>query len=86
MSLGSERHRHGEADGIVSNLVTAVSEATSVEPTELSPLYDTIDPDHLSSFVACADPTARLSFQYYGLEVTVDGDGTVHLQQPPDNE
>ena len=64
-------------DGDVSvAVVTAIATKRGVEPTELPPLYESIDPDALDALFA---PTrsggprrGRLEFTYDGHEVAVD--------------
>ena len=64
-------------DGDVSvAVITAIAAKRGVEPTELPPLYESIDPDALDALFA---PTrtggprrGRLEFTYDGHEVVVD--------------
>lgn len=62
-------------------VVTAVAEAKGVDPLDLDPLYDSIDPDALNSLFstrpgASASPT-ELRFETSGCEVVVREGGTV---------
>lgn len=86
MSSGSGRYEHGDADRIILDVVTAVAEENGVEPMDLGPLYEAIDPDYLVSFVEDADETARTTFEFGGMDVSVSGDGSVQLRHPPGDE
>jgi len=54
-------------------VVDAVAEAAGVEPTDLRPLFEFVDPDALDS--VAADATVR--FGYAGYSVTVSADAVV---------
>lgn len=55
-------------------VVYAVANANGVDPTDLAPLYDTIDPEALDAlFSAGTEGTIR--FAYEGHDVVVHGDG-----------
>lgn len=86
MASGSLRYGQANADEIVREIVTPIAGAKGVEPVDLPPLYDSIDPDRLLSFVEGGDPTASTSFHYSGLEVRVYGNGDVEFHQPLDDE
>lgn len=58
-------------------VVSAVAAAKETDPTSLPPLYETIDPDVLDDVVAC--DTMRVSFEYAGYEIHVDGRGPIAL-------
>jgi hypothetical protein len=51
-------------------VVLKIAEQKGVEPTELPPLYDTIDPEALDALLT-ADAVGHLTFEYLGYEVTV---------------
>lgn len=64
-----------EFDAVSITLVTGIAARRNVSPTELPPLYDSIDPDALDALFA---PTrtgrprrGRLEFAYDGHEVVV---------------
>lgn len=63
----------------------AMAVSTVVEPTETDcVLYDAIDPDALCDFLRpLADgtvrPEARVTFQWAGFEVVVEGGGAIEL-------
>lgn len=70
-------------DGVSIAVVTAVAARRGVEPTELPPLYEWVDPDALD---ALFEPTTtggprrgRLSFTYDGHEVVLECDDGVAI-------
>lgn len=62
-------------------VVKAVADAENVEPIELQPLYDVIDPDALDSLFRPHAARGRITFQYHGYTVEVDGNSTVSLTE-----
>ncbi|MUV86277.1 hypothetical protein GJ631_06740 [Natronomonas sp. CBA1123] len=59
-------------------VVEAVATVTDSEPTKLPLLNDAINTDALDTlFVPEADDQLRVSFVYDGLDITVDGEGSV---------
>jgi len=63
-------------------VVERVATVTNREATKLPPLYDTIDPDILDAVVSSvAENSSSLTvqFAYAGQQVTVNGEGTVHI-------
>lgn len=65
------------SDSVVLNVVEAVANAAGTDPMRLEPpLNEVVDPDALERLVE-GDALARVSFEYDGRTVAVDGDGTV---------
>lgn len=69
-------------------VLDAVATAEDVDPVDLPPLYDVVDPEKLDALFAplAADPaTARsrgeVRFRYAGHEVVVSASGTVDLRE-----
>ena len=65
-------------------LVEAVAHREGVDPTELPPLYDVVDPDALEALFAPRSggrPTGvrEVSLSYCGYDVVIRGDRTVEL-------
>ena len=66
-------------------VIEAVAEREGVDPLDLRvPLFESIDPDVLDLVVRSADggtdrSTVRVSFSYYGYEVSVAADGSVDV-------
>lgn len=69
---------------VCRSVVEAVAEAEGVEPEELEPLYEVVDPDALEELFAPTSTTGRMEgrvvFTYDGYEVTVCGDGFVSVE------
>lgn len=71
-------------DSLSEAVVEAVADAEGVEPTELQPLYDVIDPDALDSlfrpqFDGRHPSRGEITFRYHGYVVHVDDAGRVSL-------
>ena len=63
-------------------IVNRVANAEGVEATELTPLYTAIDPDALDALVGGHGRSAsslKIEFSYQGYDVTVTGEGVIHL-------
>lgn len=61
-------------------VVGRIATYEGIDPAELSPLYDAIDPDALDAFIEGADrreTSAEIQFSYHGYTVTVSSDGSV---------
>lgn len=69
-----------EPPATTEDIVCAVAERKGVGPTELDPLYHTIDPEALDSMVSHTETTVRISFDYEGYHVTIEDD-TVTLEE-----
>ena len=65
-------------------VVSTVAQVKGVDPLELDPLYDVIDPDALDSIFAAGDgeSSMELSFEMAGCDVVVHGDGEVVVTPP----
>ena len=59
-------------------IVEHVARARGAEPTELEPLYETIDCDALEALVASRFQ-GSLKFVYEGCAVTVQDDGSIEV-------
>lgn len=79
MGKGTESGRSG-IDSLVVELVSHISEAKGVEPLELPPLGNTIDPEAvervLESDMNCS---ATVSFEYADCEVEVKANGEIFV-------
>ena len=75
---------------ISETVVTAVAEAKGVDPLDLKPLYDVIDPDALNRMFrpSAGSPPAvmELSFSMAGCKVVVHGDGEVVVTPPAETD
>lgn len=56
-------------------VIEAVAERENVDPTDLPPLYDVLDPDALDRW--CQSTTGALSFEWVGYRIFVDVDERV---------
>ncbi|WP_425494366.1 HalOD1 output domain-containing protein [Natronoglomus mannanivorans] len=63
-------------------VVSAVAETNGTDPLELPPLGDAIDTDALNElFTGRSESTvAEVTFQYADYDVTVRGNGEVHVR------
>lgn len=55
-------------------IVEAIAEATGQRPTDVPPLYDSIDLEALSAVVIGRDGEVEVAFEHQGCAVTVAGD------------
>ena len=64
-------------------VVERVADAEGVDPLDLDPLYEAIDPDALDKLCGGAGdddrPSARIVFEYHGYTVVIDGPDSVTL-------
>jgi hypothetical protein len=51
-------------------------------PTELEPLYQSVDPDALDSLIRSASPSLRVQIDLDGFEVVVTGAGRLEITPP----
>lgn len=63
-------------------VVERVAALEGVDPTELVPLYEVINPEAVDKLVGTADGSGSplaIDFRYHGHEITVTGEGVVHI-------
>ena len=80
MSVLSPRQAVSPSEAVVAR----IANTEGVEATELTPLYDAIDPDALDALVASADrdeTPLEIEFTYHGYDVTVTTEGVVHIDE-----
>lgn len=78
-------HARFDADSsaAVGSVVETVAIATNADPTGMSPLYATIDPDALTDLVTSTRTTPiDVTFSYEDCRVTVSSLGTVVVEPP----
>lgn len=61
-------------------VVEVVADAKGVDPFDLGPLTEAIDPDALDALVSHAPGALRIEFEYEGRTVTVDANGRVRTR------
>ncbi|QLD91194.1 hypothetical protein HWV07_07185 [Natronomonas salina] len=79
-ALGDAAQPTSSDESVSETVVTAVADAKGVDPLDLDPLYDSIDPDALDSLFGHAgagSSIAKLSFEMADCEVLVRGSGEV---------
>lgn len=76
-----------EHPSVSEEVVLSVAAAKGVDPLELDPLFDVIDPEALDAlYERDADRTGsprRVEFTYEGHRVAVGEDGSVTVSKPP---
>ena len=73
---------HRSTASASERVVGTVADAEDAEPTELSPLYEAIDPDALDSLVEGSDDDLCIDFECCGYDITVTGAETVEISKP----
>lgn len=72
-----------------TRIVTAVASKADVDPIDLPPLYDVIEPDALDRFVRCSNGDAAsevsVTFSYTDHTVSVYGDGDIDVEETSTN-
>lgn len=66
-------------ESISQKVVVRIADRIGVRPTELPPLYDSIDPDALNAIVTRAGNDLEISFSFAEREVVVRGDRSVEV-------
>lgn len=61
-------------------VVEVVADAKGVDPFDLGPLAEAIDPDALDALVSHAPGALRIEFEYEDRTVTVDADGWIRAE------
>lgn len=65
-------------------IVERVAALEDIDHTELDPLFEAVDPDALDALVDTtgrSDSALQMGFTHHGYEVTVTGDGVVHIDE-----
>ena len=89
MSTAQDAAMRVEATAPSQAVVERVAACEGVDHTELVPLYEAIDPDALDGLVATHlgnESALQITFTYQGYDVTITGDGVVHLARDGDIE
>lgn len=77
----SESYQYGDFDSRSPAVAVAyaVAEADGVEPTELPPLGETIDPNAVNQCIEDESFSGQIQFEYAGYDVSVNSHGVIHL-------
>lgn len=70
-------------------IVMAMAAIQDVEPTELDPLYEAVDPDRLDSFLDVESDVVdaiSLEFTYQGHSIRANSDGTIEIELPDEED
>jgi len=62
--------------------VRTIAQREGTDPTDLTPLQESIDADAVEALIDGADDSVTLTFTHLGHEVVVRGDGTVRVDSP----
>lgn len=68
---------------MTETIIEAIAEASDADPTQLAPLYESIDPDALDDLFdrhSDASVPTRVTFRHEGFEVMVEHDGRVEVR------
>jgi hypothetical protein len=68
-------------DSILLQVVEKVAACSNIDPLELPPLYEELDPDALDALIASMED-GQVSFQYAGYPVTVTGENEITVFPP----
>lgn len=72
----------GTNEDVIYDVVNAVATRERVDPTDLPPLGETVDPDALSRLVDTrSDQSITVEFTYRGYDVTVRDGGRVAVRE-----
>lgn len=58
-------------------IATAVATVTGRDPTELTPIFDVIDPGPLNDLLNGYSPDLEITFVYEGCHIEIRADGTL---------
>ncbi|QRV17824.1 hypothetical protein JMJ58_23830 (plasmid) [Haloterrigena salifodinae] len=79
-------HDFDSEEELLVSVINAIASAENSSPTDIDPLYGSIEPKLLNSFSKCADasdgsPPVSLTFSHEGYQTTVDGTGKIVLSR-----
>ena len=69
-----------------TEIAMTVADAAGVDPLDLDPLYDVVDPEMLETLIETPSvaPESSITFTYAGFEVTVEGEGDIFVEESSD--
>lgn len=71
-------------ESIIIDILEAVAAERDVDPMELPPLAEEIDPEALERLIATAKVDVEVSMALYGCRISVDSTGEVSAIRAPD--
>lgn len=84
MTIADPREDPLDGESLSTAVVQTLADAEGVDPLELDPLYNTLDPDALDKLFSStgdSEPQGSVRFTTNGYEVTVTSTGRVHLSE-----
>lgn len=69
-------------------IVERIANCEGVDPLDLPPLYEAVDPDALDALTGASvgrDSALQVEFSYCGYDVTVTGESVVHIDEVTDS-
>lgn len=79
------KHGHyytvNEEETILEGIVTAVGAIENEDLTDLPALYDVIDPDYIESLFETGPEDLRITFQYAGYDIAVNGNRRIAVAE-----
>jgi len=80
--MTSDVYEKHNPDEVPRQVIEEVAVASAEAPTELAPLYETVEPGALERIIESADTeTVVVRFTYCGHRVVVDGTGDVTVEE-----
>lgn len=70
-------------ESLIVDILEAVAAERDVDPMELPPLADQIDPEALERLVATAKVDVEVSIALYGCRISVDSTGEISAIRAP---
>jgi len=77
----------GRNDELCTEIAETVAEAADVDPLELDPLYDVVDPEVIEELLKTPSVAeeSSITFTYTGHQVTVEGEGVILVEELPEH-
>lgn len=73
-------HPEEVGESTATEVITRVAAWKDVDPVDLEPLSDTVNPDSLDALFAGTSRSGQISFRYGGCEVVIEGNDQVIVQ------
>lgn len=83
----TRRFQHDGPGSVATTLVLAIAEIDGVDPTEMEPIYHSVDPDLLDALCGSdRQMTGDVMFTYRGYRVTVDSHGGIVVERAAEQD